>query len=430
LDRGRIIEMVFAPREAKTGFACFDGESWTVESYVDLASGERLVPYSPDNNLLAHKVVLLPSEPEECGSEADLLAEVHAFIHRYVDLPPLFERVSAHYVLFSWVYDAFNELPYLRVRGDYGSGKSRFLLTVGSLCYKPMLVSGASTVSPIFRIIDAFRGTLVIDESDFRESDEKAEIVKILNNGNARGFPVLRAEQNQKKEFDPRAYTVFGPKLIATRRAFQDQALESRCLTEEMGQGKLRKDIPLNLPPSFEGEALSLRNKLLLFRFRNLGKPRELGDLLPDTIEPRLRQIFAPLLSVIRDPETRREVVALAQEYGRTILSDRGLELEAQVLEILHRLEKKGEELSVKAITAAFAEHHGEEYGGRISPRWIGSLLRKRLNLKPRKQHGVFVIPPSDFPKLRYLFERYGLGDMGDVGDDSGGEPSMPAPLF
>ena len=263
--------------------------------HLDLASGERLVPYSPENNLLAHKVVLLPSEPEEYGSESELLAEVHAFIHRYVDLPPLFERVSAHYVLFTWVYDAFNELPYLRVRGDYGSGKSRFLLTVGSLCYKPMLVSGASTVSPIFRIIDAFRGTLVIDESDFRESDEKAEIVKILNNGNARGFPVLRAEQNQKKEFDPRAYTVFGPKLIATRRAFKDQALESRCLTEEMGQGRLRRDIPLNLPPAFEEEAICLRNKLLLFRFRNLGNPRELGDLLPDTIEPRLRQIFAPL---------------------------------------------------------------------------------------------------------------------------------------
>ena len=430
VEGGKIIELVFAPREAKTGFACFDEESWSVEPYVDLPSGERLVPYSPDNNLLAHKVVLLPSEPEEYSSEAELLSSVLAFIHRYVDLPPLFERVAAHYVLFSWVYDAFNELPYLRVRGDYGSGKSRFLLTVGSLCYKPMLVSGASTVSPIFRIIDAFRGTLVIDESDFRESDEKAEVVKILNNGNARGFPVLRAEQNQRKEFDPRAYTVFGPKLIATRRAFQDQALESRCLTEEMGQGRLRRDIPLNLPASFDEEALSLRNKLLLFRFRNLGQPRTLGEFLPETIEPRLRQIFAPLLSVIRDPETRREVVALAEEYGRTILSDRGLELEAQVLEILHRLQAGGGELSVKTITEAFTERYGEEYGGRVSPRWIGSLLRKRLNLKPRKQHGVFVVPPSDFPKLRYLFERYGLGDVGDVGDDSGGAASAPTSLF
>ncbi len=60
------------------------------------------------------------------------------------------------------------------------------------------------------------RGTLIVDEGDFRFSDEKAELVKILNNGNARGFPVLRTESVRGKEFDPRAYTVFGPKLIRT----------------------------------------------------------------------------------------------------------------------------------------------------------------------------------------------------------------------
>ena len=122
--------------------------------------------------------------------------------------------------------------------------------------------------------------------------------------------------------------------------------------------------------------------------------------------------------------------MALAEEYGRTILSDRGLELEAQVLEVLFRLHTEGKELAVKAITDAFQERYGEEYGGRVSPRWIGSLLRKRLNLKPRKQHGVFVVPPSEFPKLSYLFERYGLGDIGDVGDVSGGGEPSSTPLF
>ncbi|HEX4961647.1 MAG TPA: hypothetical protein VF173_12460 [Thermoanaerobaculia bacterium] len=425
---GTLVELVYDRVRGETAFIVFSDGNFEVKPFIDLPSGDRLVPYSPDNNLIEHKVVLLPSVPKEYGSETDLLREVHSFIHRYVDVSPLFERVAAHYVLFSWVYDSFNELPYLRVRGDYGSGKSRFLLTVGSLCYKPMLVSGASTVSPIFRIIDAFRGTLVIDESDFRESDEKAEIVKILNNGNARGFPLLRAEQNQRKEFDPRAYTVFGPKLIATRRAFKDQALESRCLTEDMGQGKLRRDIPLNLPPTFEGEALMLRNKLLLFRFRNLRKPRALSGELPETIEPRLRQIFAPLLSTIEDPVTRREVVSLAEDYGRTIVADRGLELEAQVLEILHRLSESGSELAVKEIAAAFTEAYGEEYGGKVTPRWIGGIIRKRLNLKPRKSGGVFVVPVSEYPKLRHLFERYGF--MGDIGDVSGGVEKRLPELF
>src|SRR6185369_1755469 len=117
-----------------------------------------------------------------------------------------FEAIASAYALFTWIYDAFNEVPYLRVRGDFGTGKSRFLQTVGSICYKPIFASGASTISPVFRILDAFRGTLVIDESDFRASDEKAEMVKILNNGNARGFPVLRSEATPQKEFNPTAF--------------------------------------------------------------------------------------------------------------------------------------------------------------------------------------------------------------------------------
>ena len=74
---------------------------------------------------------------------------------------------------------------------DTGSGKTRFLLTAGSLCYKPIFASGASTVSPLFRILDSMRGTLIVDEGDFRFSDEKAELVKILNNGNGRGLSRL-----------------------------------------------------------------------------------------------------------------------------------------------------------------------------------------------------------------------------------------------
>lgn len=418
LSSGEIIEAVFNPSGSTTDLVTGSGGAWSVAPHLDLPSGERLVPYSATNNLLVHKVVLLPSEPEEYGSDSELLEEIRSFLHRHVALTPRFEAISAYYVLFSWLYDRFNELPYLRVRGDYGSGKSRFLLTVGSLCYKPMFVSGASTVSPIFRTIDAFRGTLVIDESDFKESDERNEIVKIFNQGNARGFPVLRSEQvGNRKEFDVRAYTVFGPKLIATRRDFKDRALESRCLTEEMGQAELRKDIPINLPASFEGEALGIRNKLLAFRLRTFGRERQVDGLTEETIEPRLRQVFSPLLSIIDDPTVREEVIDLARHYQKELVADRGLDIEAAVLEAVYGLKKEGKPLSVKEITSLFLEEHGEEFGGRASPRWVGSILRRRLGLRPVKSNGTYVIPPGELPKLERLFGRYGVGGRGDVGD-------------
>ena len=217
---GAILEMVHRPDEKRTGFALWRGEKWTIEPAFDADPFRRWVPYSPHNNLIKNEVVLLPSEPEEYGSEEELLAEIQDFIHRYLDVSPLFEKTASYYVLLSWVYDAFNELPYLRLRGAPGSGKTRFLLTVGGLCYKPIFASGASTVSPLFRILDAFRGTLIVDEGDFKLSDERAEIVKILNNGNARGFPVLRSEATRQGEFNPRAYHVFGPKIVATRGYF------------------------------------------------------------------------------------------------------------------------------------------------------------------------------------------------------------------
>src|SRR5207249_1905287 len=274
-------------------FVLFKDGNYEYRNSFITDSGQKLVPYSANNNLIQNDVVLLPSEPGEYGSEEELVREVQTFIHRYVDVSPLFEKIASYYVLLSWVYDAFNELPYLRFRGDYGSGKTRALITVGSLCYKPIFASGASTVSPLFRILDSFRGTLIIDEGDFRFSDERAEIIKILNNGNATGFPVLRSEPSDRKgEFNPRAYAVFGPKLVATRGFFQDRALESRCLTEEMGQTRLREDIPINMPANHKEEALALRNKLLMFRFRNARRCGVAEVEVDRTIEPRLNQVF------------------------------------------------------------------------------------------------------------------------------------------
>src|SRR5208337_1638062 len=305
LQDGTLIEMVYRPEERRT-LLCVSTEGQVRYETNITHDGKRLVPYSPENNLLKNEVVLFPSEATPYETEQALVAEIRQFIHRYVDVSPLFEEIASYYVLFTWVYDAFNELPYLRLRGDTGTGKTRFLLTAGSLCYKPIYASGASTVSPLFRILDSVRGTLIIDEGDFRFSDEKAEIVKILNNGNARGFPVLRSESVNSREFSPRAYAVFGPKLVSTRGFFQDRALESRCLTEETGGQRLRDDIPLNLTAEYQREALAIRNKLLMFRIRNFGRRAIDATLVDRSIEPRLSQIFVPLLSVIEDAEARR----------------------------------------------------------------------------------------------------------------------------
>jgi hypothetical protein len=429
LPDGSLVEMVYRPEENRTLFCVSKNSEFRYETNL-LVNGQRLVPYFPRNNLLTNEVVVFPSEPWEYDSEEKLIEDIRAFIHRYVDVSPLFEQIASYYVLFTWVYDAFNELPYLCLRGDTGSGKTRFLLTAGSLCYKPIFASGASTVSPVFRILDSMRGTLIVDEGDFRFSDEKAELVKILNNGNGRGFPVLRSESVSGKEFSPRAYTVFGPKLIATRGYFQDRALESRCLTEETGGRKLRDDIPINLTADYKRQALELRNKLLMFRFRNLGKRTIDPTLVDRSIEPRLAQVFVPPLSVIEDagaPGFTPSGPRPPSRAGRGPRNghrgpDFGDHSRTTRLIIWRRAFHQGNRQAV-------IEQHGEDFERKITPHWIGHIVRKKLQLKTERHREGFVIAPQEGTKLARLFEKYGIDTepVNSVNSVNSGEDAEPS---
>ncbi len=412
LPDGGLAEMIYDPEAGRTAFAVWKDGNISYEDRLIVSERRTLRPYSPENSLVRNEIVLFPSGSAPYDSEDTLIAEVKTFIHEYVDLTPLFEQLAAYYVVFSWLYDSFNELPYLRVKGDTGSGKTRFLLTVGSLCYKPTFASGASTVSPLFRILDLFRGTMVIDEGDFRLSDEKAEVIKILNNGNARGFPVLRSEViGQYRDFSPRAYQVYGPKLVATRSTFQDRALESRCLTEELGNRRLRTDIPINLPAGFKTEARSLRNKLLMFRFANYGRPVADPSLVDRAIEPRLNQVFVPLMSVMRDAKARADLKQVLREYQQQLVADRGLEVEAQVVEVIRDAHRGSEQvdLSLRYITSLFIERYAAEMDRKITPKWIGGIIRRRLGLRTIRKGGSYVIPVSEAPRLEQLYEKYGM---------------------
>jgi hypothetical protein len=415
-EDGTIIELLYRPQERQTVLALYNAGRWTLQPHIDL-DGTRLVPFSPNNNLIKNEVVLLPSEPRDYLDEKQLLSDIRSFIHRYVDLSSTFEKVATYYVLLTWLYDAFNDLPYLRLRGDFGTGKTRTLLVIGSICYKPFFASGASTVSPIFHTLDAFRGTLIFDEADFRFSDERAEIVKILNNGNVRGMPVLRTMMNQQREFNPRAFQVFGPKIVATRSSYEDKGLESRFITEQMGGRRLRSDIPINLPITFADEARELRNKLLLYRFHRRFDVSLDARLADPQLEPRFNQILLPLLSVIRDPSLCAELRSVALDAQANIVAERGLLAEAQVLEILAELMEGSDRavIAVGDVTAGLFERYGSEYERPITNRWVGGILRKRLNLQTYKSHGVYVVPASERTKIELLCTRYGITSITDV---------------
>ena len=363
--------------------------------------------------------MVLPSAVEPYGSVNDLITDIRTYLARYLDLSPAFTILAPYYIRLSWVYDAFQEVPYIRFRGDLGSGKTRALLVIGSLCYKGFFASGASTVSPIFHTLDAFRGTLILDEADFRFSDEQSELVKILNNGNVRGFPVLRTMMNHKKEFDPRAFTVFGPKLIAMRHSFNDEALESRFVTEEMGLRPIPSSIPINLPDAQQEEALHLRNKLLCYRFRNLHTSAIKQTIFSDSSSLRTKQIATPLLSIVENEDHRNQLLTLFGHTEASVRGRRSLRPEAALLSVLLKLSEH-ESLLLIALTDIahqLADLVGADIDRAITPRYVGILLRSKLNLTTVRRHGSYFWPALERERALMLAARYGVGDMGDLGD-------------
>lgn len=425
LSGGGLLELVYQPDTRKTAFAVFRDGQVSLEDSLQPDYAERLVPVPATNNLIRHGALLLAETPEPFSSVNELIEAIREYLYRYIDLSERFQRIASYYILLTWVYDAFNELPYLRLRGDFGSGKTRALMIIGSLCYKAFFASGASTVSPIFHILDTFRGTMIFDEADFRFSDEKSELVKIFNNGNAKGFPVLRTAMTVKREFDPRAFNVFGPKIVAMRRSFEDPALESRFLTEEMGQRDLRDDIPINLPDVHKEQARSLRNRLLMYRFQSLERIKVDESMVDASLSPRLNQILVPLLSIIEDERLRDEVRESVKSFDQALYAERSASTEAGVLEILaESLAEPGRvNVPVSEVTTAFTGRFGQEYERPITNRYIGGILRKRLRLTTYKSHGVYVVPAAEKPKVEQLCIRYGVIEQSaDTAENSRGD--------
>lgn len=404
-----LVEMVYNKEENKTEFKTYiNGE---VKEFSDVKiNGQTYFPFPPTNNLLKSGTVLFPSDVCEYGSEKELIEGIQQFIHKYLGISSFFEKIATFYVLFTWIYDCFNELPYLRAMGDYGCGKSRFLKTIGSLCYKPMFTAGATTISPIFRIIDTFKGTLVLDEADLRISDTTSEIVKILNCGFSKGVPVLRSEEKRGGGYNPVSFDVYCPKIIATREKFYDRALESRFLIEEMDSSNLRDDIVINLPDNFEDEATQIRNKLLMWRFKNYGKKKINYSLMDKSLEPRLNQIILPLMTIIQDQDLRQELNFFISEYNNQLKQDRGFTWESDILEAFLTIKSAGyNPIAIKHLTDTYNAKMSE-HEKKVTPKKVGRIVREKLKLRTfRTRDGYVVDIIENEEKIAKLIKKYDI---------------------
>jgi hypothetical protein len=367
------------------------------------------VTYLPTDDALVGEVVHFASTATPYGSQSRLFSQIQTFIHHYLELPADFEEIASLYVLLTWVYEFAPSIPYLRVIGDWGTGKTRFLQVAGAICFRPIFASGATTPAPIFRILEQFRGTLVLDEADFKDSAAWSEMVKLLNNGYRPGMPVLRADKENGKWY-PRSYQVFGPKLIATRFPFKDEALESRCLTAEM-MPLTRDEIPRILPPAFNTEVADLRAKLLTFRLANLIhlKGKTFGnELLEPNLQPRLQEILIPLKAMLNGDRSMAEALAgFVHRLQDRLFTRRRESYDGKVLAAIVELHDEGTALTSQNI----AEHisQTDDEAADLSADKVGRITKKLGFIKERVGKERQRVLRWDEDRVTKLASLYGL---------------------
>lgn len=405
-------------------FAVWNGEKVEYkDSYTD--GDEVIVPIS--DQTLREGAVILPSRAEEYGSTKELLEEIRGFIHKYLDISKEMKHISSWYVLLSWLYDRLRTLSYLRARGDTGRGKTRFLETIGSLCYHCTKAAGCVTPAPIYRLIRLWRGTIILDEGDFKGSDESHEVVKILNCGFQKDMPVIRCNKNDPDKLE--ILPTFCPKIIATRQSFTDKALESRCLTEIMKKTN-RDDIPVDLPLEFFEEADKIRNKLLMFRFKNyhkidpyVGINIEFGE----KIEPRIKQAMVSFPVIFQnDKDAMKDFKDFVKQHQKDVIEERAESFDGVMVNALaeliieglevpddceqKKLEEFGKKLSEVIITSKSIAENMVMGDKPVSSRVVGKHLKSlKIGTKPKKveKKTVRSVDLSDKNNLMSVFQSY-----------------------
>ncbi len=283
-------------------FAYYDPESEEIKLTEEVTvDGEKYRPLVPKLDKKGHRLPLeyptinIVNTEQLCTSE--LFNQIKKHLRKYVDLPANDLELVVFFILFTWFYRKSNTVAYLRFLGDSGKGKSRMLTVTGDLCFYPLMLAGTATRSAIMRVQEIAKGTLVLDEADFR-GDKDNDMVKFINAGFERRKVAIMSNRNDPSKIE--AFDPFSPKIFAMREPFRDAATEGRILSISPYETN-RRDIPPVLPTTYFEETERLRDMIAAWCLRNWkivdDEKIELVQQLP--VEPRLKQLAAPLSIIL-----------------------------------------------------------------------------------------------------------------------------------
>lgn len=379
-----------------------------------IAVGERIINYA----------VHFPTHAEEYGTLEELLDDMFTFFYKWVDIPDLDMRIHIMNAAFTWIHDKFQSLSISRFLGEFGSGKTRAGHTLGLMCYKPALLL-RPTPPNMWRIRSIFHSTIVITEGDLRKGSEHYnQTVQFYNGSVMRGEVILRLEAIKGTGLASSGYDAYGPMILGTRENFTDMAFESRCVTTRMRPTQ-RDDIPSQQTPDFYATALGIRNKLLMFRFRNYHDAdyTKLGDidleLKQENISRRLLQVVTPIFSVCKTDAQREMLKGFIRKYDVQLKEKRRDTIEGTVAGCIADLIDSGaktiftDELyeNVQVILNDPMLRYTKQKLGNMLTLMNISRKRSRFGKGPKRLHIT-----TEIPELLRICKHYGVDTSGLIG--------------
>jgi putative DNA primase/helicase len=167
----------------------------------------------PDDGSKQGRAIAFP-EPELWPAPVNgavLLAEIADAIRRHVVMADAARDTAALWTLHTYLLDRSLVSPRLAISSPTKRcGKPTLLDVLGRLVLKP-LSTASVTAAAIFRVVEAQRPTLLVDEADtfLRDNDE---LRGVINSGHRKGGSVLRTVGD---DHEPRAFATYAACAIA-----------------------------------------------------------------------------------------------------------------------------------------------------------------------------------------------------------------------
>jgi DNA polymerase I-like protein with 3'-5' exonuclease and polymerase domains len=187
----------------------------------------------------------------------DLAEQLCTVFKRYLVLDDGAIRTLVLWVFGSYLANCFQKFPILRVLSPVKRcGKSTLLDCLELLVCKPLVTASISAPS-LYRLIEKFHPTMLMDEADsFAKDDE--DIRNICNGGYEKGRPAIRVN---KETMEPEIFDTFGPKVLASIGELHP-TIEDRSLFVRMERKPRGKDVEM-LCDDPKLPFLELRRKLV-----------------------------------------------------------------------------------------------------------------------------------------------------------------------